>query len=459
MFGGTNLNLASALIKQIIETQDFETWAAIRQDYLPSEYHKLFSIIDNHCSEYHELPSFEDLKFEIRDITTKEKLYAIESVEVEVDAYQLLQYLKNEYAQKEILTELEDYVDNSVAFESAEESLDHLYQIVVDVEGRIDLEDAQETMQRINLFESEEEYGKYLALGINEEFDQLHQFGPRDLILAGGYRGSGKSVTCANIAINMYDRGKSSVTYSTEMDKRSVLRRMCSIATGVDQTRLKMRNLSVTEWELVAAWWAGRFCDSDTVLKQYMSHRNFDKFHSKLTSSCELLPTCQLDVVYDPMLTIAKINSDLDKKMKSGLDIGIIIVDYLNKVKLNATPSKRGAFDWVEQLEVSTALKAVAATYERPVFAPYQTKEDGTTSFSKGIMIDADAAYVLKAEKGDNPCIKFECTKMRDGEERDFTSVMDWSSLKMGPESAMHTEDMPDVDDLKTGEEVDDAPF
>ena len=29
----------------------------------------------------------------------------------------LLQYLKNEYTQKEVLNELEKYVDNSVAFE------------------------------------------------------------------------------------------------------------------------------------------------------------------------------------------------------------------------------------------------------------------------------------------------------------------------------------------------------
>lgn len=447
------MNLASALIKQILEAQDFDTWASVRQEYLPSEYHQLFSLIEKHCSTFHELPTFEDLKFEIRDITTKEKLYAIETVEVEADAYQLLQYLKNEFAQKEVLTELEDYVENSVAFETADETLQHLYQIVLDVEDKVDLEDAQETMQRINLFESEEEYGKYLTLGLNEEFDLLHQYTPRDLILVGGWRGSGKSVTCGNVAVNKYNEGKSSATYSTEMDKRAVLRRMCSIATGVDATRMKMRKLSITEWEKVAIWWSGRFEDSDTVLKQYYTHRDFDKLHNQLSASCALRYDCQLDIVYDPLLTIGKINADLDKKMKSGMDISIIIVDYLNKVKLNATPSKRGAFDWVEQLEVATALKGIAATYERPVFAPFQTKEDGGVSFSKGILIDADAAYTLKAHKGDDPCMRFECIKMRDGDELNFTSKMNWSSLQIGPESAIHPDDKPDEDDLSEPEE------
>ena len=152
---GEDLNIASALLKQVLVLQDFETWSCIRQDYLPNEYHTLFKVVDKHCESFHALPSFEDLKFEIRDPSTLEKLHAIQSVEVEADAFMLLQYLKNEYAQKEILNSLEDYIDNSVAFEDAEESVTHLHQIVLDVEKKVDLELPQESMQRINLFESD----------------------------------------------------------------------------------------------------------------------------------------------------------------------------------------------------------------------------------------------------------------------------------------------------------------
>ena len=61
----------------------------------------------------------------------------------------LLQYLKNEYTQQEILLSLQKYVDSSIAFESAEESLSHLHEIVLDVESRVDLEDPSESMQSI----------------------------------------------------------------------------------------------------------------------------------------------------------------------------------------------------------------------------------------------------------------------------------------------------------------------
>ena len=147
------MNIASALIKQVLTLQDFETWTSVRKDYLPTEYHTLFSIIDKHCDTFHSLPTFEDLELSVRDSKAREKLYAVKSVEVEAEASMLLEYLKNEFTQKEILDSLEHYIDNSVAFENAEESVNHLHQIVLDVEKKVDLEMPQESMQRITLFE------------------------------------------------------------------------------------------------------------------------------------------------------------------------------------------------------------------------------------------------------------------------------------------------------------------
>ena len=238
---GERVNIASALIKQVLVLQDFDTWSSVRKDYLPAEYHTVFSTIDKHYDKYHSLPTFEDLKFEVRDTATLEKLYAIQSVDVDVDAFMLLQYLKNEYTQKEILDSLEDYIDNSVAFEDAEESVSHLHQIVLDVEKKVDLEMPQESMQRIPLFENDEEIGKYLPLGLNTEYDHEIQFSPRDLVLLGGRRGAGKSLTCANIAHNVFESGRSAMYFTIEMDSRSILQRVCSIATGIPFSRLRTK--------------------------------------------------------------------------------------------------------------------------------------------------------------------------------------------------------------------------
>lgn len=448
------MNIASALIKQVLTLHDSETWSQLRKQYLPSEFHKLWTQIEHHYDKYHKLPSIEDLTFEIRDSATIEKLLAISAVEVEAEPHMLLQYLKNEYTQKEILSSLEDYIDNSVAFEDAEESVNHLHQIVLDIEEKVELERPQESMQRIQLFEPDEEVAKYLPLGLNAEYDYEIKFSPRDLILVGGRRGAGKSLTCANIANNVYQSGRTAIYFTIEMDSRSILQRCCSIATSIPYARLRTKNLSVREWEKIAEWWSGRFVDSDTILQEYRDHRDFAKFHEKLRY-CELHPTAQLDVVYDASLTLAKIRAELDKKVKSQLDVGVIIVDYINQVKRGTNNGRSGQYDWTEQIEVSKALKSMAQEYEVPVFSPYQTDASGEARFAKGILDAADAAYTLETWKQEDNCITFNCVKMRSASMKSFTSTMNWDTLKMGPESALTPKEK-ENNSQKTSEEIND---
>tara|TARA_X000001388_G_C2225031_1_gene120805 strand:+ start:530 stop:1879 length:1350 start_codon:yes stop_codon:yes gene_type:complete len=448
------LNIASALIKQVIALQDFDTWSSVRRDYLPTEYHSLFSIIDKHTTTYHSLPTFEELKFSIRDSKSLEKLYAIETVQVEADASMLLEYLKNEYTQKEILDSLETYIDNSVAFENAEESVTHLHQIVLDVEKKVDLQPPQESMQRISLFEDDEEISRYLALGLNENYDREIRFSPKDLVLIGGRRGAGKSLTCANIAHNVFESGRSAMYFTIEMDSIQTLQRVCSIATGIPFSRLRTKNLSIQEWELVTGWFASRFENSNGIFEEYKEHRNFEDFHHKLTTTCGLLPTQQVDVIYDPALTLAKIKAEMDKKVKA-LDVAVVLVDYINQVKRSAIPSRMGQYDWTEQIEVSKALKSMAQEYECTVVTPYQTDASGEARFAKGILDAADAAYALETYDQEDACITFNCTKMRSAAMRSFSSTVNWETMKIGPESAMTPKER-EESEHKTGEDIDD---
>jgi hypothetical protein len=448
------LNISSALIKQCIATADFETWSYLRKEYLPAEYHTLYGQIDKHCETFHSFPSFDDLKLSIRHAPTRDKVFAIEAVEVDVDAGALLEYLKNEFTQKEILNSLDAYIDNSVVFSSAEESLQELHQIVLDIEDKVDLEVPQESMQRIELFEPEEEIKKYVGLGLNADYDHEIKFSPRDLVLVGGKRGSGKSLTCANIANNVFQSGRSAIYFTIEMDSRSILQRCCSIATGVPYSRLRTQNLGVTEWEKVAGWWASRFQQGQERLKEYKEKRDFQEFHRVLTTQHELLPTQQLDVVYDPGLTLAKIRAELDKKVNR-IDAGVVIVDYINQVKRSTIPSRGGQYDWTEQIEVSKALKAMAQEYECTVFSPYQTDATGEARFAKGILDAADAAYALETWDQEDECITFNCVKMRAASMKSFTSVMDWESLKMGPDTALTPKER-EASSHKTDEDIDD---
>jgi replicative DNA helicase len=417
--------------------QDLEVWSAMRKDYLPPEYHKLFAVVTKYCEEFHSLPTFEDLHLYIRDEPTLEKLYAVEFTENEADPETLLEFLKNQYTQSEILNEVETWIDDSIAFESAEESVEHLQQIVLDIENRVELIKPEENLQRLTLFESDQELSKYLSLGLNREFDYNIQFSPRDYLLVGGRRGIGKSITCANVANNVYEEAKkTAIVFSIEMDIRSNLQRICSISTDIPFARLRNKNLSVEEWGKVALWWSRRFIDGESKYADYLAHRSFEKLHKQLSMDDQLHPDRQLDIIYDPGLTVARIRAELDKRIKNDANVGIVIVDYINQVKRANARRNAGQYDWAEQIEISKALKGMAQEYEVPVFSPYQTDATGEARFAKGILDSADAAWTLEAWDQEDACMTFKCVKMRSAAQTDFTSTINWETLKIGPDSA-----------------------
>ena len=442
-------------MKQIITQEDFDTWGNLRVNYLSAEYQSLHRIMDTHIKNFSSLPTFDDLKLSIRDRKLQEKVFAIEAVEVDIDAWVLLEYLKNEYTQVEILDELDKFIDKTVAISSAEENVEAIQQIVLDVGERVDLKAPEENMQTIPLFDSEKDLQKFLPLGLNDDYDQFMKFSPRDLILVGGRRGAGKSIACCNIAHNVYEQGKSSLYFTIEMDARSILQRMCALGARIPISRLATRNLTTVEWDRVADWWAGRFQGGVELLPEFKDTRDFDAFHNKLQT--KPLNAGQMDVVYDPTLTLSRIRQELESKV-SQTDYGVIVVDYLNQVKRSNAPSRSGQYDWTEQIEVSKTLKSIAQEYEVPVFAPYQTDSTGEARFAKGILDAADAAFTLETWSPEDEAITFNCTKMRSAKMEGFTSVMDWETLKIGPQSTMNPKEKEAIkDSLSTGEDVHDV--
>lgn len=446
------MTLASALLHQILSQSEISVWTELKELYLPQEYKSLWKIINSHVDRYGSLPSFEDLKYEIRDSKLQEMVYAIESVETEIDAMTLLDYQKNEFTQNEILSQIDSFVDETIAFSTAEENLESLQEIVVEVSEKVDTTPPNENMAKIELFDPEEELGKFVTLGLNQEYDLDFAFSPKDLVLVGGRRGAGKSITCANLANNIYEKGRSALYFTIEMDSRQILQRICALGANVPVNRLQRKNLSQDEWNRVAQWWCDRYQDSGDLLTDFYSHRNFDDLHSKLIRN-PLREDKQIEIVYDPMLTIGKIDAVLKTKMNQLPDVGIIIVDYLNQVKRSLASGRQ--YEWTEQIEVSKTLKSMAQEYECMVFSPYQTDATGEARFAKGILDAADAAYSLNAWSQEDSCMTFSCQKMRSAQMRDFTSEMDWETLRIGPTSVLNPEERQEMkESMSTGEAI-----
>ena len=53
---------------------EFGAWNSLKEHYFPEgEYRKLWKIVDKHVHKYHALPTFEDLKLEVRSRELQEK--------------------------------------------------------------------------------------------------------------------------------------------------------------------------------------------------------------------------------------------------------------------------------------------------------------------------------------------------------------------------------------------------
>jgi len=446
------LNITAILLKKVILEADSEIWARIRKHYLPSEYQSVYLVINNYFEDYGTLPSFDALKLSIRSDSLLNKIYALQLADdVDIDTNQLLEYLKNEYTQEEIMDQISKYLDDSIMMESAKENLENLHEIILHVEDRVELKDPQEDMGKMDLFDTEEDLINSLALGLNTEYDSKITFSRRDYILIGGKRGAGKSLTCSNIAVNTYDAGKSAIYFTIEMSARAILQRACAISTGVSAMNLKRRNLSHTDWLKVAKWWAGRFEHGKETFANYLKHQDFDQLHKDLTKQ-QLRAETQLDIVYEPSMSLATIRSELDKKVAK-IKPAVILVDYVNQVKRSSFGG--GQFDWTEQIEVSKALKSMAMEYEVPVISPYQIDSSGEARFAKGLLDSADAAFTLNPHTKDDECMTFECVKMRDADEISFTSKVVWSNLRIGPDTVLSPDEKAAMAET-TGEESQD---
>jgi replicative DNA helicase len=447
------VDLASAVFKQIIDQQDLAAWTSLRRNYLSSEYNEIYDRIASFLDRFNKIPSFEELKFDAKGKRIQQKIAVIEKVEVEAEAEILIEFLKSDYAQEVTFNNIDRFIQNSTAFDKVTDTVEHLQGMIVDLEEKIDMDVDQENMQTIELFEPEESMDNRLALGLNSEFDTHITFSPEDLILIGGRRGAGKSLVCSNLAANAYNQDQSSIYFTIEMTQREILQRVASIGAGVSHYRLKNRLLSTDEIQKLAKWWSSRYEGGlDYYMSEYDLSMSFDELHTNLTKLP--LRTTRFDIVYDPELTVARIRAELERKVNI-IQPKVIVVDYINQIKLtkfNPNP-KKGQYDWDQQIQISKFLKSMAQKYNVPIVSPYQIDSTGEARFSKGILDSADAVFTLDPHEKEDACMSFNCTKMRSFAETDFTSHMDWETLKIGPEAAI----VPDREEAE--EEAEDLPW
>lgn len=429
------MDIGAVVLHKLLEEQSLDGWARVKKDFFEESFSSLYTAINRFYNKNNFIPSFEELELVTRDTKTQKDLAAIQLLEVpDIDLDLAIDALLDQYSQNESLKLIDRYVDKITVMDSHEVK-EGLSDIVMKLDEKTHTDESVSTMNTLQIFQ-EVDLSQHatLPLGINNDFDSKVGGAYREeLIMIGGKRGSGKSLVSANIVAQQYAVGMTSIYFTIEMTALETFQRMTSILSGVPYANIRKNTMDSQEMNRVAEVRANMFLDSEQVYEQFLEDRDALAFERKLNSECKLKPDNQIIVVDDRSLSLTSIDLQLQKaKAQFGDQLGVVVVDYVNQIE---TGIGKDLYDWQSQIFASKKLKEYARKYDIAVVSPYQIDESGSARFAKGLLDSPDSAFLLDAHSKADSAVTFTSTKVRSGPDLEFTSHMNWETLKLGPQT------------------------
>ena len=212
-----------------------ELWARLKLVYIDPAYSGLFSSVARHYERYNQIPGFDDLEYTTRTGNVLVTLEAVKLAELpEMDWTVALDALIDQYTQNETIKHLDKFLDKLPVYDS-KEIKEGLSGIVLSLDEKTYTTEGVFSMSDLLLFEPPEEINRNrYFLGLNNTFDShIGGIARQEYMLIGGERGSGKSITGANIAINQYESNNVSAYFTIEMTGRETFQRFMAIHAGV----------------------------------------------------------------------------------------------------------------------------------------------------------------------------------------------------------------------------------
>lgn len=422
---------SAIVLNKVLLERNLDVWSKLKLAFIDSAYSSVYSAISRHYDKYGEVPSFEELQLTIRESPAQNILAGLKLIdEPDINAEVALDALIDQYTQNQTVTLLDKFIDKLPIYDTAEIK-ENLASIVLYLDEKTLTTEGVYNMADIVLFRTQEQLDtERVHLGLNNSFDSvLGGVARQELILIGGERGSGKSVTCSNIMINQYEAGNSCVYFTIEMIAHEVLERNLSILADTNYLAMKKGTLSNDDLVKIVKARASMFMEADDLVIDYLKHRDKFKFEHELVRTKKLKETNQMILIDDRALSISSIDLHLGKlKAKFGDNLKVAVVDYMNQVTMEGLD----LFDWKSQVIISKKLKELARKHEVVITSPYQIDSTGEARFAKGILDAADIAMTMKVHgKDDQKVLEFNLTKIRSGPTMKFASSMNGDTLRI----------------------------
>ncbi|ATS94078.1 putative DNA helicase [Pectobacterium phage DU_PP_V] len=450
------INVQSVVLKMLLTTTHkdlaLETFSKLRKDHFNDAFSAIYQSIQNYYNKHKEMPTLDALVLDSsRNARLSQSLTVLKSTEIpDVELAHAIEVLQTEYTQETFLKLLETDVLNDIAYLDQGEILDRVAALHLKLEEKVNVSGKVFNANEIRLFSKEEDVQlNFIALGISNELDALLKGLARgETLLIGGWRGTGKSIICSNAQVNQYNNGDIAPYFTIEMNETEVFRRNLAIMSGV--SALAIRNNSVQGADLLklARARAGMFHGGGDLLAQYIRKYTLDKMGDYYDLESELMKNYELHtpmiIIHDPELSTATIDVEMNKLVtKYGDRVTMTILDYINQTRLPNT-SMLDAYDWKQQMLVSSTFKGINQKYNTAGLAPFQIDKDGKARLSQGILDSCDMAANLNAAKSPSGFggIMLNFVKARSSDAGIFIPEIDWTSLKLDGTSNLSLADL-----------------
>lgn len=455
-------NVQAVVLKQLLTIEDkaavADAFSCLRKEYFTDAFSSIYVAIQNYFTTKGKMPTLDALRLTAsRNVRLAQALAVLDLQHIpDVDIMDSVEVLETEFAQDLTLDLFEREVLTDLHVLDKDTLIDRLNALALAVENEVGHNGIVTQASDIEIFREAGAMNPAVTLGISNEFEIYSGSLQRtEVLLLGGFRGSGKSLVCSNMQVSQYEMGRISPYFSLEMKEVEILMRNLSIMSGVSSQLLRQGKLPPEAVRQLLMTRAKMFNGGLEAFHEYAGKYSInemsDGFELEKRLREDFEEVTPMPIIYDPSLTIERVEG-----ITRGLinthgeeNVELVILDYVNQVRLSGA-SDHDMYDWKPQMVVAKSFKSMCGRLNVGGVSPYQMSESGEARMSKGILDSCDIAFKLNTAKkkeadgtiSDLGAILFESTKCRSMPEKVFITPIDWKSLRMDASTNYSREDL-----------------
>jgi replicative DNA helicase len=436
------IDLQKLTLRRLLDTQSNDLYSKLLNQYFTGINSVLYDKIKSFYKANTRLPSTEEILTLRKDAGLQEyienQICAEDNHNEQIADEFLVAQLQDYYIRDETIHFMDKFIDQMDNMEKVE-VVDKFQNHLLHLNQAIPHDDELYDVAELEFFPSEDDFKIYPS-GLSNEFDSVNGgFATQELVMLGGRRGSGKSIISLNLALNRFLQGNTVAFFTIEMRYKEVYDRVLSIISGVPFLDIFRNQLTDGQKiQMAKSKFENFYKPSDKItemINELGYTKDFKNFEKRVKIERPELKDNRLFMIDDESLTLNRIDHYCNMFSSKYPNYNMAVVDYVNIIKHDDQK------DWKTQITIADNLKSLSRKYDLTMISPYQIDASGEARFAKGILDAADRSFNFfpppeDADRELESKISIHTTKMRNGKHMSFDVLMDWSCVKINPNSS-----------------------